>query len=102
MWAYQPSRLCECCAASWRPPPVAMRITTGTANWPPVICGSVAALFMIWSSASRLKLQVMISTIGRRPASAAPMPMPVNAFSASGVSMIRSGPNSSSSPFVTA
>ena len=28
--AYQPSRLCECCAASWRPAPVVMRITSGT------------------------------------------------------------------------
>ena len=31
-------------------------------------------MFTIWSSASRLKLTVMISTIGRMPASAAPMP----------------------------
>ena len=68
MWAYQPSRLCECCAASWRPAPVAMRITSGTVNWPPDMCGIVAALLTIWSSASRLKLTVMISTIGRMPA----------------------------------
>ncbi len=66
------------------------------------MCAIVAALFMIWSSASRLKLQVMISTIGRSPAIAAPMPAPVKPFSASGVSMIRSGPNSSSRPLVTA
>ena len=38
MCAYQPSRLCECCAASWRPAPVAMRITSGTLNWPPDMC----------------------------------------------------------------
>ena len=68
MWAYQPSRLCECWAASWRPAPVVMRITSGTLNWPPDMCSSVAALFTIWSSASRLKLTVMISTIGRMPA----------------------------------
>ena len=74
MCAYQPSRLCECCAASWRPAPVVMRITSGTLNWPPDMCSSVAALFMIWSRASRLKLTVMISTIGRIPPSAAPMP----------------------------
>ena len=29
MCAYQPSRLCECCAASWRPAPVVIRITSG-------------------------------------------------------------------------
>ena len=44
-----------------------MRITTGTPNWPPDMWRSVAALFMIWSSASRLKLTVMISTMGRMP-----------------------------------
>jgi hypothetical protein len=59
-----------------RPPPVAIRITSGTANWPPDMCGIVAALLTIWSSASRLKLTVMISTIGRIPAIAAPIPAP--------------------------
>jgi hypothetical protein len=34
-----------------------MRMTTGTPNCPPDMCRySVAALFTIWSSASRLKL----------------------------------------------
>jgi hypothetical protein len=42
MCAYQPSRLCECCAASWRPAPVAMRITSGTENWPPDMWRSAA------------------------------------------------------------
>ena len=51
-----------------------MRITSGTANWPPDMCGIVAALLTIWSRASRLKLTVMISTIGRMPPIAAPMP----------------------------
>ena len=55
---------CECCAASWRPAPVVMRITSGTCSCPPDMCCSVAALFRIWSSASRLKFTVMISTIG--------------------------------------
>ncbi len=62
------------------------------------MCGSVAALLMIWSSASRLKFTVMISTIGRIPPIAAPMPAPTKADSDSGVSRIRSGPNSSSRP----
>ena len=102
MWAYQPSRLWECWAASWRPAPVVMRMTSGTLNWPPDMCSRVAALFTIWSRASRLKLTVMISTIGRMPPSAAPMPAPTNADSDRGVSRIRSGPNSSSRPRLTA
>ena len=59
-------------------------------------------MFTIWSSASRLKLTVMISTIGRMPPSAAPMPAPTKADSDSGVSRMRSGPNSSSRPLLTA
>ena len=35
MWAYQASRLCACWAASWRPPPVAIRTTRGTLICPP-------------------------------------------------------------------
>src|SRR6516162_2085479 len=58
-----------------------MRMTTGTANCPPDIWRIVAALLMIWSSARRLKLTVMISTIGRMPPSAAPIPAPTNADS---------------------
>ena len=63
---------------------------------------SVAALLTIWSRASSEKLTVMISTIGRIPPSAAPMPAPRNVFSESGVSRMRSGPNSSRSPWLTA
>jgi hypothetical protein len=37
------------------PTPVAIRMTSGTANWPPDMCGMVAALVTIWPSASRLK-----------------------------------------------
>ena len=77
MWAYQPSRLWACWAPSWRPAPVAMRITTGTLKSPPDMCRYEAAVFMIWSSASRLKLTVIISTIGRIPPMPAPSPMPV-------------------------
>jgi hypothetical protein len=66
------------------------------------MCSSVAALLRIWSRASRLKLTVMISTIGRIPRRAAPMPAPVKADSDSGVSRMRSSPNSSASPRLTA
>ena len=83
MCAYQPSRLWECCAATWRPAPVAMRTTRGTLSRPPDMCSSVASLFMSWSSASRLTFTVMISTIGRIPARAAPMPAPTKADSES-------------------
>ena len=62
----------------------------------------VAALLTIWSSASRLKFTVITSTIGRMPPSAAPMPAPTNVDSDSGVSRMRSGPNSSSRPLLTA
>ena len=82
--------------------PVVIRMTSGTLHWPPDMCSRVAALFMIWSSASRLKLTVMISTMGRIPAIAAPIPAPTKADSDSGVSLIRSGPNSSSRPRLTA
>ena len=44
----------------------------------------------------------MISTTGRMPAIAAPMPEPTIAISEIGVLRTRSGPNSSSSPCVTA
>ncbi len=49
-----------------------------------------------------LKFTVITSTTGRMPAMAAPMPAPTNADSESGVSRIRSGPNSSRSPLLTA
>ena len=44
----------------------------------------------------------MISTIGRIPWIAAPMPLPTIAISEIGVLRTRPGPNSSSSPCVTA
>ena len=92
MCAYQPSRLCECCAATWRPAPVAIRMTSGTETCPPDMWRSVAALFTIWSRQSRLKFTVMTSTIGRMPAMAAPMPAPTKVDSESGVSRIALGP----------
>ena len=44
----------------------------------------------------------MISTIGRMPWIAAPMPLPTIAISEIGVLRTRPGPNSSSRPWVTA
>ena len=48
-----------------------------------------------------MKSWYMISTIGRMPATAAPMPAPTIAISEIGVLRTRSGPNSSSIPCVT-
>ena len=31
------STACECCAPNPRPPPLAVRITSGTVTWPPVM-----------------------------------------------------------------
>jgi hypothetical protein len=56
---------------------------------------------MIWSIACMAKLKVMNSTIGFRPASAAPVPSPAKPCSVIGVSITRSAPNSCSSPCVT-
>ena len=50
------------------------------------------ALFTTWSKATKEKLKVMNSMIGRSPTMAAPTPMPANPFSLIGVSMIRLGP----------
>ena len=47
-----------------------------------------------------MKSANITSTIGRMPSTAAPMPRPMNAVSEIGVSMIRWGPNRSSSPVV--
>jgi len=61
----------------------------------------LAAWLTICSIASVVKSWYMISTIGRMPAMAAPMPAPTIAISEIGVLRTRSGPNSSSIPCVT-
>ena len=61
----------------------------------------LAALLTIWSIATRLKLKVMNSMIGRSPTIAAPMPMPENPSSEIGVSMTRRSPNRLSIPWLT-
>src|SRR6266540_6834760 len=59
-----------------------------------------AASSTICSKAGALKSANCISAIGRRPAIAAPTATPTIDDSASGVSMMRSGPNSSMNPSV--
>ena len=53
----------------------------------------------MWSIACMAKFQVMNSTIGLRPAKAAPTPTPAKPYSVIGVSTTRVGPNSSSRPW---
>src|SRR5688572_6647935 len=76
-------------------------MTIGMLYCPPDMYDSFAAEFTIWSSASSAKLKVIISTTGRSPTIAAPIPIPVNPDSAIGVSTMRFGPKSFSSPWVT-
>ena len=61
----------------------------------------LAAWLTICSSESVRKSSYMISTTGRMPCMAAPMPAPTIAISEIGVLRTRSGPNSSSIPCVT-
>ncbi len=56
---------------------------------------------MIWSKATREKLKLMNSTIGRRPVMAAPTPSPAKDSSEMGVSTTRMGPKRSSMPWLT-
>jgi hypothetical protein len=60
----------------------------------------LAAELMIWSIACMAKLKVMNSTMGLRPAKAAPTARPVKPCSVIGVSITRFGPNSSSMPWL--
>ena len=73
----------------------------GTLYCPPDIWNSFAAPFTTSSIARKAKFHVMNSTMGRRPAIAAPTPSPANPSSAIGASRTRHSPNWSSSPLVT-
>ena len=76
------------------------RNTIGQPICPPDMYSVLAAELMIWSIACMEKLNVMNSTIGLRPFSAAPTAMPVKPCSVIGVSMTRLAPNSSSRPWL--
>ncbi len=99
--ANQPSNDCECCAVSWLPAPFGVRMTSGQRTSPPNIAPILAAWLTTWSIATSRKLSVMISTIGRSPSIAAPIPAPTKPSSEIGVSRTRSSPNSSIRPAVT-
>ena len=78
-----------------------MRIVSGTFSWPPLIVRCFAAWLTSCSIESVRKSWYMISTTGRMPCIAAPMPVPTIAISEIGVLRTRSGPNSASIPCVT-
>jgi len=101
MWASHASQAWECWDDSCRAAPFGPRNTIGIGICPPDMYSIFAAEFTIWSSASSAKFQVMNSITGRRPAIAAPMPIPAKPSSAIGVSTTRRGPNSSSRPRLT-
>jgi hypothetical protein len=79
-------------------PPYGMRRTSGSGTR--VRQWYLAAMFTTWVNASVTKSANCISTTGRIPITAAPMPAPTLAVSASGASMTRHGPNSSRNPSV--
>ncbi len=78
-----------------------MRIVSGTFSCPPLIVRCFAAWLTSCSIESVRKSSYMISTIGCMPCIAAPIPAPTIAISEIGVLRTRSGPNSSSIPWVT-
>src|SRR5579885_1918964 len=75
------------------------RITIGTGM--PTRQYIFEAILMIWSKPQVIKSINCISAIGRMPIKAAPTAEPIIAASAIGVSMTRSGPNSSNRPALT-
>jgi hypothetical protein len=87
--------------ASWRPAPVAMRITSGTAELPARHVRAARRVVHDLVERQQAEVDRHHSTMGRRPPSAAPMPAPTKPSSDSGVSRMRSGPNSSSRPLLT-
>src|SRR4051812_2918022 len=90
-----------CCAPGDQPAPPCVRMVSGTLSCPPDMYRCLAAWFTICSIESVRKSSYMISTTGRMPCIAAPMPAPTIAISEIGVLRTRSAPNSSSSPWVT-
>src|SRR6202012_1023007 len=76
MFEYQDEESWLCWAATRDAGPFGPRNTIETRTCPPDIYCVFAAELMIWSIACMAKLNVMNSTIGLRPESAAPMPTP--------------------------
>ena len=100
MCANQASSMSECCAPVPTPAPVAVRMVSGTAVWPPDMKRSFAAWLTIWSMATVMKFISMISATGRMPAIAAPIAAPTMACSEIGVARTRLVPYFVDSPLV--
>ncbi len=81
------------------PPPNGERITTGSLM--PLRQWVLAPTVTIESNAHEMKSANCSSAIGRSPIQAAPNAAPMKPSSAIGVSITRSPPNSSNSPFDT-
>ena len=71
--ANQASKLCECWAVSWLPPPPGVRMTSGQPASPPNMYADLGRVVDDLVHRERQKLSVMISTTGRAPAIAAPI-----------------------------
>jgi hypothetical protein len=81
----------ECWAPKRLPPPLAVRTTTGTDTWPPVMYRALAISLATMSKHTARKSENMISAITGTPVIAAPMAAPRMACSEIGVSRIASG-----------
>ena len=97
---HQFSTLWLCCAPKRDPPPLAVRMTIGIVNWPPVMYRLLAISLATRSKQTARKSENMISAITGIPVIAAPMAAPRIACSEIGVSRTRWGPNWSSKPTV--
>ena len=88
-WTNHASSCCACCAPGDQPAPPCVRIVSGTLTWPPDIVRCFAAWFTSCSIEIVRKSSYMISTIGRMPWIAAPIPLPTIAISEIGVFLTR-------------
>ena len=98
MWVKNDSKLSECCAPDDLSTPSDARRTRGTLTWPPNMYRNFAAWLMISSIAPIVNSTKLIDATGLIPVTAAPTAEPRISASEIGMSIIRSDPNSSSSP----
>ena len=75
-------------------------MTMGMVVWPPLMKCHLPAWLAIWSEAISAKSMYISSTTGRRPAMAAPTPVPMMAASEMGVLKTRSRPKRSIRPLL--
>ena len=80
------------------PAPDIVRTVTGSVALPPNMYRIFASWLTISSMHSPMKSMNIMSTIGLRPVAPAPTASPMMPDSLMGVSITRSGPNSSSRP----